>query len=279
MKHYTGAHTRNDFFPPLCDVDFDWRCTKFKKWKCAINILMIANHDADITRSEQALVEGEIGILEYADQSQHSRIYAIKKIVKDLRDSYDPFWKPDMLAVNQRAIFAVCSITTYCPVQQHSAWVTDFVATCEEQGVTVSTGEDYQTRLEIYQTMPPLHEYKEGLSMSFHYGREFDSARTPADFEREDPTLERCHRDDCFRCSISEEEETLICSRCKAVSYCSKECQMNDWPSHKKHCNVLGVLCKDKVSEIVQKLQTESSSATIGTLWRTFPPKSSGMKD
>jgi hypothetical protein len=91
---------------PLCNVDFDWRCTDIWKWDCAVSVLMIAYHGADITRSEQALVEGVIGTMEYADWSQHARIHAIEKIVKDLRNSYDPFWKPDMLAVDQRAIFA-----------------------------------------------------------------------------------------------------------------------------------------------------------------------------
>jgi hypothetical protein len=89
--------------------------------------------------------------------------------------------------------------------------------------------------------------------MSYHRGREFDSARTPADFERDDLTLAMCHADGCHHCSTSEEEGTLISSRCKAVSNCSKECQMKDWSSHKKHCKVLAELCKDKakVSEIV----------------------------
>jgi hypothetical protein len=70
---------------------------------------MITYHGADITPSEQALVEGRIGVLDYADQSQFSRIHTVEKIVKDIRDSYDPFWKPDMLAIDQRAINAVCS--------------------------------------------------------------------------------------------------------------------------------------------------------------------------
>jgi hypothetical protein len=70
---------------------------------------MTTYHSADITRSEQVLVESEIGKVDYADRSQHPRIHAIEKIVKDLRDSYDPVWKPNMLAVDLRTIFAVCS--------------------------------------------------------------------------------------------------------------------------------------------------------------------------
>jgi hypothetical protein len=119
---------------------------------------MIAYHNADITRSEQALVEGEIGEVDYADRSQHARIHAIEKIVKDLRDSYDPFWKPDMLAVDQRAIIAVCSIEPYCDIQQHSTWNTAFVTTSEEEGITLFAGGDYQKRLEIYRTMSALHK-------------------------------------------------------------------------------------------------------------------------
>jgi hypothetical protein len=101
---------------------------------------MIAYHNAYITRSEQALVEVGIGEVDYADPSQQARIHAIVKIVKDLRESYDPFWTPDMLAVDQRAIFAVCSIFTYSHVQQHSVWETAFVTACEEQGVHISGG-------------------------------------------------------------------------------------------------------------------------------------------
>jgi hypothetical protein len=33
------------------------------------------------------------------------------------------------------------------------------------------------------------------------------------------------------------------CGRCEGVSYCSKECQMDDWPRHKEVCKVS---CKDK---------------------------------
>ena len=30
--------------------------------------------------------------------------------------------------------------------------------------------------------------------------------------------------------------DLLKCSKCKAVSYCSKECQLADWPAHKPMC-------------------------------------------
>jgi hypothetical protein len=243
-------HTDGTVFK-LCSVDFDWRCPNFKKWECATNLLMIAYNGAEITRSEQVLVEGKIGEVDYADRSQHARIQAIQKIVKDLRDSYDPFWKPDMLAVDQRAIFAVSSSDTSCFAEDQFRWLEDFMASCIEQGFDFYAGGDYQMRLEIYRRMPPL--YKEGLSMTFHNGfDEFELARTPTDWEREYVfTLPTCHARGCR--SVSE-DALKLCSRCKIVSYCSRECQMKDWPDHKKHCKVLAELRKDKakVSEIVK---------------------------
>jgi hypothetical protein len=71
---------------PLCNVDFDWRSPNPKKWVRAINLLMITYNKSDITKSEAALVDGEIEEVYYADRSQHARIHAIEKIVKDLRD-------------------------------------------------------------------------------------------------------------------------------------------------------------------------------------------------
>jgi hypothetical protein len=240
-------HTNGMDFP-LCDVDFDWRCPNFKKWECALNLLMIAYNGADITRSEQALVEGKIGEVEYADRSQRARIQAIEKIVKDLRDSYDPFWKPDMLAVDQRVIFAVCSIDPLNFAEEHITWLEAVMTSCIEQGVDFPTGGDYQMRLEIYRAMPPM--YNAGLSILFHYGSEFELARTPTIYEREDIlTLPMCHARGCRSGA-----DLKLCSRCKIVSYCSRECQMKDWPDHKKHCKVLAELRKDKakVSEIVK---------------------------
>ena len=242
---------------PLCNIDFDWKCRSSKKWSLAINLLMITYHSADITPSEKALVEGAIGDVDYADQSQHARIHAIEKIVKDLRASYDPVWKPDMLAVHQRAIFAVCSTNTYNPVQKSFAWFPAFMTSCKEQGVDFSAGDDYQKRLQIYRTMPLD---KEGLSYSLRNGLDhFKGAKTPADFERNNLDFVECHF--CaFTCLPSLKKALKLCSRCKVVSYCSKECQANDWPDHKKHCKVLAELRKDKakVSEIAKNFESLS---------------------
>jgi hypothetical protein len=239
----------NGVLGALRNVDFDWRCPNLKKWKCAINLLMMYYHELYITNSEQALVAGKIGEVDYADRSQHARIHIVEKIVKDLRDSYDPVWKPDMLAVDQRAIFAVCSSEIFGSGGHH-AWVTGFLAHCEEEGVDFSAGGDYQKRLEIYRRMVPL--YKEGLSKTYNKGRNFDDAKTPADFERYDPIYAMCHVLGCWNLS---REALKLCSRCKIVSYCSRECQVKDWPDHKKNCKVLAELRKDKakVSEIVKK--------------------------
>ena len=38
---------------------------------------------------------------------------------------------------------------------------------------------------------------------------------------------------DSLCCSTKNLKE---CSRCKQVSYCSKECQLHDWKSHKPNC-------------------------------------------
>jgi hypothetical protein len=241
--------TSDLFLWPLCNVDFDWRCPNLQKWLRATKLLMISCNKADITRSEAVLVSGSIEAEHYADQSQHARILAVEKIVKDLRDSYDPFWKPELLAFDQRAIFAVCSSENCL---QHRAWEAAFAAACVEQGVDFFAVGDYQKRLEIYRRISPL--YKEELSRSYNFSFDsFDDTKSPADFKRDDHIYVRCNAK-CDDCWTIPKEALKLCSRCKIVSYCSKECQMKDWPDHKKHCKVLTELRKDKakVSEIAK---------------------------
>ena len=39
----------------------------------------------------------------------------------------------------------------------------------------------------------------------------------------------------CFFCK-TETSNLKICSKCKSVSYCSRDCQRQDWKLHKKYC-------------------------------------------
>lgn len=44
----------------------------------------------------------------------------------------------------------------------------------------------------------------------------------------------------CWFCGKEDTKEKLFrCTRCKLVEYCSKECQVADWKSHKLNCNTL----------------------------------------
>ena len=41
----------------------------------------------------------------------------------------------------------------------------------------------------------------------------------------------------CANCGDQDKSKLKICSRCKAFSYCSKECQVNHWKAgHKRDC-------------------------------------------
>jgi hypothetical protein len=41
--------------------------------------------------------------------------------------------------------------------------------------------------------------------------------------------------DQCFTCK-KDNSELKKCSNCLSISYCSKECQRNDWKRHKLEC-------------------------------------------
>ena len=42
----------------------------------------------------------------------------------------------------------------------------------------------------------------------------------------------------CWHCEEESKRSLLcVCSRCMVYQYCSKECQVADWPVHKTYCN------------------------------------------
>jgi hypothetical protein len=45
-------------------------------------------------------------------------------------------------------------------------------------------------------------------------------------------------RAECAAVGCASEEASSVCSRCKAVRYCSRECQRADWQAHKGVCAV-----------------------------------------
>lgn len=44
--------------------------------------------------------------------------------------------------------------------------------------------------------------------------------------------------DECGHCH-KQLDSRKVCSKCKSISYCSRECQSNDWRIHKQGCNQL----------------------------------------
>jgi uncharacterized protein YjhX (UPF0386 family) len=40
----------------------------------------------------------------------------------------------------------------------------------------------------------------------------------------------------CAAAGCASEEASSVCSRCQAVRYCSRECQLADWKAHKRVC-------------------------------------------
>lgn len=46
-------------------------------------------------------------------------------------------------------------------------------------------------------------------------------------------------KDRCWVCN-EKPKKLMVCSRCKEATYCSAECQTNDWKEHKKACKPIG---------------------------------------
>ena len=58
---------------------------------------------------------------------------------------------------------------------------------------------------------------------------QFASAPPSASIDRTDKLV-------CGYCGKSSTERLMVCSRCKDVAYCDKECQLAAWKGHKKIC-------------------------------------------
>lgn len=67
----------------------------------------------------------------------------------------------------------------------------------------------------------------------------------------------------CFKQNYDVRE----CSRCKAVAYCSKKCQTNDWQAgHKKECKKLAIQNKKCTREVsCQKFSTNVFCVVLHT--------------
>ena len=59
----------------------------------------------------------------------------------------------------------------------------------------------------------------------------------------------------CYHCQVPKERASfMICSRCKVQHYCSKECQVANWPQHRGYCDMYV-----DAQEQLQKISAQSS--------------------
>jgi hypothetical protein len=62
----------------------------------------------------------------------------------------------------------------------------------------------------------------------------------------------------CAKCMVSLDKSAPICSRCRMVSYCGRDCQLSHWPEHKAECANLSML------SLEVKLDTPSNMKKFG---------------
>jgi hypothetical protein len=75
-----------------------------------------------------------------------------------------------------------------------------------------------------------------------------------------DHVVKRCHNCDTVETQMVS-ASLMKCQRCKVSYYCSKECQVTDWKSHKKICKALG--SGEKVNRSALKTSSTTASAFI----------------
>mmetsp|Transcript_1859 Transcript_1859/g.5041 ORF Transcript_1859/g.5041 Transcript_1859/m.5041 type:complete len:260 (+) Transcript_1859:360-1139(+) len=110
-------------------VNFDFRSRSFSKWNDALTLLMVNLMDIGSTKADGELADKPIGVVDYADRAAHSRIRAVESIVADLRAQYDPQWREDQRAVDQRCIFALCAREMYGE-EEHDPFKIELMSAC-----------------------------------------------------------------------------------------------------------------------------------------------------
>lgn len=226
-----------NIYPTLSEVNFCWNCFDRSKWITAVNFLMHTKY-AIVNDRDSALIHGSINDLAFADKTKHNRILAVQKAVKDMRDGFDSQFDVKKGAYPQRMIFAVCA-EEFFHGRGHYTFATKFVKTCKERGISLKDGGNFQKRYKVFQIVS--EQVPEGLELGYVTGSEFTS---PVDYKSEDLLFfECCEREGCYSFS---DKELKLCSNCRVVKYCSKECQKTDWKKHKMLCKTLAATRKDK---------------------------------
>ena len=263
----------NDVFQPfaLCNVNFDWRCQKLGKWYSALNLLLDTKLIDYGSPTDRALIIGEVDYKSYADPLQLPRVQALKRRINLLKKVYASSWDPKLLAIDERRIFALCSTELYGG-HYHRKWVIGFHEECVTRGINLKQpGKNYQARLSVFRDIKD--DFMDGCEYPFGSFEGEQLERIERDWRpsEEGPTElgfeeRRCHGpgpESVLGSTFGplgfcmETSNLQCCSRCKAVLYCGRECQVADWKKgHKNVCARLAVERKDK-EKISQMAKTK----------------------
>ncbi|GBC02154.1 hypothetical protein RclHR1_04480018 [Rhizophagus clarus] len=107
----------------------------------------------------------------------------------------------------------------------------------------------------------------DAIQKSVYHDTWIDVSRTEDNDETEDYETEKNDKDVkvCKRCGKAStvEEGGGICSKCKLVFYCSRDCQKEDWKSHKKECkSTLSTLADVSIAEGNNEIKDNSEIET-----------------
>jgi len=141
---------------PLCYLNFNWKYSEnYEKWHRALYILMIESNFINYHAFAKDILPlhfGEIDDAQYANPKHHQRIMNVTNIIKDWRGEYDESWDSSRQALDQRCIFAVCSIEVFGDRSQR-LWINEFLKRCSEEKVDFLEAGNYQARLGIHRSL------------------------------------------------------------------------------------------------------------------------------